>query len=123
MPARPEESPLPRADVPLIVDTAWYTAKDLDLYPRALARVEPVYSLSAADVSGEVLLQLMIDESGAVSEATVVKAEPAGYFEESALQAFKVARFSPAQRDGHAVRSRVVVKVRFAPQMQASAGR
>jgi protein TonB len=123
IPARLEESSLPRADVPLIVDAEWYTAKDLDLYPRALAPVEPAYPPSAADVSGDVLLQLMIDEFGAVSEATVVKAEPAGYFEESALQAFKAARFSPAQRDGYAVRSRVVVKVRFAPQTQASAGR
>lgn len=114
---------MPRADVPLIVDTAWYTAKDLDLYPRALAPVEPAYPLSAAAVSGEVWLQLMIDESGAVNEATVVKAEPAGYFEDSAQQAFKLARFSPAQREGHAVRSRVVVKVRFAPPLQASPGR
>lgn len=122
-PARPDENSLPRADVPLIVDMAWYTAQDLDVYPRALVTVEPAYPPSAVDVSGEVLLQLMIDEFGAVNEVTVVKAEPAGYFEESALRAFKAARFSPAQRDGHAVRSHVVVKVRFAPYIQASTGR
>jgi TonB family protein len=62
---------------------------------------------------------LKIDEFGSVQDVTVVNAEPAGYFEESASQAFKAAHFSPAQRDGHPVRSQIVVKVRFTPQLQA----
>lgn len=122
-PAPSEESTLPRADVPLIVDPAWYATRDLDLFPRPMAPVEPAYPPAAADVSGEVSLLLKIDELGVVQEATVVNAEPAGYFEDAAAQAFKAARFSPAQRDGHSVRSQIVVRVRFAPQLQASAVR
>jgi protein TonB len=114
-----DESTLPRADVPLIVDPAWYASRDLDLFPRPMTPVEPAYPPSAADVSGEVSLLLKIDEFGAVQDVTVVNAEPPGYFEDAAAQAFKAARFSPAQRDGHTVRSQVVVKVRFAPQLQA----
>ena len=119
--AQIDESLLPRADVPLLVDPVWYAAKDLDVYPRALIPVEPTYPESAVDVAGEVSLLLKIDEFGAVQEITVVKADPAGYFEDSAARAFKAARFSPAQRDGHPVRSQVVVKMRFAPELQASA--
>jgi protein TonB len=120
-PAQIDESLLPRADLPLLVDPVWYTAKDLDVYPRALIPVESIYPESAADVTGEVSLLLKIDEFGAVQEITVVKADPAGYFEDAAARAFKAARFSPAQRDGHPVRSQVVVKMRFAPELQASA--
>ncbi len=118
-PARPDESTLPHVEVPLIVDPAWYAARDLDLFPRAMAPVDPVYPESVADVSGQVSLLLKIDEFGSVQEVTVVNAEPAGYFENSASQAFKAAHFSPAQRDGHPVRSQIVVKVRFTPQLQA----
>lgn len=114
-PAPIDESLLPRADVPLLVDPVWYSAKDLDAYPRPLAPVESIYPESAVDVSGEVSLLLKIDEFGAVRETTVVKADPAGYFEDSASRAFKAVRFSPAQRDGHPVRSQLVVKMRFAP--------
>ena len=118
-PARPDESTLPHVEVPLIVDSSWYAARDLDLFPRAVAPVDPVYPESVADVSGQVSLLLKIDEFGSVQDVTVVNAEPAGYFEESASQAFKAAHFSPAQRDGHPVRSQIVVKVRFTPQLQA----
>jgi len=122
-PARPEETTLPRADVPLLVDPTWYTAQDLDVYPRALAPMELAYPSTATGQAGEVSLLAMIDEWGGVRDVTVVKAEPAGSFEEPALQAVKATRFSPAQRDGRAVRSQIVVKLRFGPQMQASAGR
>jgi protein TonB len=116
--ARLDESRLPSADVPLLVDVAWYDAKDLDLYPHPLAPVRPAYPTSAPDVSGEVTLLLLIDEAGAVHQLSVVAAEPPGYFEEPALRAFQVARFAPAQREGRPVRSRVVVKVRFAPEQR-----
>ena len=122
-PARPEETTLPRADVPLLADPTWYMAQDLDVYPRALAPMKLAYPSTATGQSGEVSLLAMIDEWGGVRDVTVVNAEPAGSFEEPALQAIKATRFSPAQRDGRAVRSQIVVKLRFGPQMQASAGR
>ena len=114
--ARIDDSRLPSTEVPLLVDPAWYEAKDLDLYPRPLAPVQPAYPASAPAILGEVTLLLQIDEFGAVQQLSVVTAEPVGYFEEPALLAFQTARFEPAQREGRPVRSRIVVKVRFAPQ-------
>jgi periplasmic protein TonB len=113
---RIDDSHLPSTEVPLLVDPAWYEAKDLDLYPRPLAPVQPEYPASAPAILGEVTLLLQIDEFGVPQQLSVVTAEPAGYFEEPALQAFQTARFTPAQREGRPVRSRIVVKVRFAPQ-------
>jgi protein TonB len=110
-----DESRAPAVEVPTLVDPTWYTAKDLDLYPEALAPVDPPYPASVSDVTGEVTVLLAIDEYGAVQDFSVVTAQPPGYFEESALSAFRTARFTPAQRDGRPVRSRIVVKVRFVP--------
>lgn len=115
-PARIDDSRLPSADVPLLVDPAWYEAKDLDLYPQPVTPVQPVYPSSVRDIAGDVTLLLQIDEFGAVQQLSVVTADPAGYFEEAALRALQLARFAPAQREGRPVRSRVVIKVRFAPQ-------
>jgi protein TonB len=115
---RMDDSRLPSADVPLLVDPAWYEAKDLDSYPQPLAPVQPIYPSSATDISGDVTLLLQVDEFGAVRQLSVVTSEPAGYFEEAALRAFQLARFAPAQREGHPVRSRIVIKVRFAPRPQ-----
>ncbi len=115
--ARVDDSRLPSAEVPLLVDPAWYEAQDLDLYPRPLAPVQPAYPASAPAILGEVTLLLQIDEFGVPQQLSVVTAEPAGYFEEPALRAFQTARFTPAQREGRPVRSRIVVKVRFAPQV------
>lgn len=116
VPSVRDDSRAPVLEVPALVDPTWYTAKDLDVYPQALAPVDAPYPASVSDVTGEVTVLLAIDEFGAVQDSSVVTAQPPGYFDESALGAFRMARFAPAQRDGKPVRSRIVVKMRFAPQ-------
>jgi len=118
-----DDSRLPTAEIALLIDPVWYEAKDLDLYPQPLAPVRPVYPPSAPDIAGDVTLLAQIDEFGTVQGLSVVRAEPVGYFEEAALRAFERARFEPAQREGRPVRSRILIKVRFAPeQKKASEG-
>jgi len=119
---RREDSTLPKADLPFPIDLQWYEARDLDTYPRALAPIDPPYpAVAVADnARGTVVLLLSIDENGSVHEATVVSAEPAGYFEASALAAAHAARFEAGQKDGHNVRSKLIVKLRFAPQEHAA---
>ncbi len=111
-----DDSRAPALEVPTLVDPTWYTAKDLDLYPQALAPVDPPYPASVSDVAGEVTLLLAIDEFGVLQDSSVVTAQPPGYFEESALRAFRMTRLGPGKREASPVRSRFVVKVRFAPQ-------
>ena len=106
---------LPQVDIPLLVDTNYYTPKQLDVIPKPTAEVRPIYPDAAASekVQGSVTLTVLIDENGGVDDVSVDKAQPEGYFEESAVNAFKEARFIPAQINGRSVRSKVRLTVRF----------
>ena len=97
----------------LPVESPYFGAAEIDRYPKLLRKVNPARPLAVSDASGVVTLQLLIDESGAVSEASVANADPPGVFDESAVEAYRLARFSPAQKSGENVRSRIWVKVRF----------
>jgi len=125
-PAPPTDSALPTVTMPLLVDPTWYSAQQLDVYPRALSLAEPGYPPQAAQerIGGEVMLLLLVDERGTVEEASVAQAVPEGYFEAAAVAAFQTARFQPAQKDGRSVRSRLVVRVLFDPaSLEESIGR
>lgn len=116
-PAAPAPAPasgLP--EVPVIRDPTWYPVRQLDVLPRALQAVVPEFPERAERervLAGEVTLLLLVDEDGRVHELSVVEAKPEGYFEESALQAFREAKFAPGRRDGRVVKSRVLVRVNF----------
>lgn len=113
--AEPAAPLLPTLEIPLIEDPTYYPAKQVDVHPAALHPIKPDYPDKAAEqgVEGSVVLLLLIDEAGRVKEATVAEANPEGYFEESALAAFGPARFAPAQRQGRAVKSRVLIRVTY----------
>lgn len=114
-PAPPSTSELPTIDVPLLTDPIFYTARQVDVHPRALADIKPVYPpLAAAQgTTGWVLLQLKIDAAGVVQDLEVRAASPPGSFDQSALDAFRGAHFAPARKDGRAVKSLVEIKVRY----------
>lgn len=98
----------------------WYTGRDLDVLPRPLGPVDPPFPLNAQlrGVSGKVTLALSIDATGRVVDAAVVRADPPGFFEESALVAFRSAPFAPGIKGGRPVHSKVqmVVVFEFGPR-------
>ena len=114
----PPPAPQPALELPGVRDLTWYPARQLDVFPRPLVAYKPVYpeQAGAEGLRGEVTLLLLIDEEGAVHEASVVEAQPPGHFEQAALAAFEGARFEPARKDGRAVRSRILVKMAFSPE-------
>jgi protein TonB len=127
-PARAKEpapSPSSGIEVPFIRDPTYYPAKQLDVYPQPLNAIKLDYPESAASakVDGRVLVLLLIDEFGIVNDASVVESQPEGYFEEAALAVFRAARFSPAQKLGHAVKSRVLLQVKYLYGQSAGAMR
>jgi len=71
---------------------------------------------SEHNISGWVDLQFLIGTDGTVSDASVVGAQPAGVFEQAALDAVRHWRYQPVQHDGTAARQRARVRVRFAVQ-------
>jgi periplasmic protein TonB len=105
----------PGIEVPQVEDPEFYPARMLDRFPKPVADVELRYPDQAGseDLSGTVTLLLLIDELGMVVKASVVEADPPGYFEEAAIEAFRSILFTPAERDGKVVKSRLVVQVSF----------
>lgn len=115
-PAAPESQTFgPALEVPQIEDPEFYPARRLDVLPRPIGDVALRYPEVAADqeVSGRVVLLILIDELGMVVEASVISADPPGVFEEAALESFRNVMFTPAQRHGRAVKSRLPVEVNF----------
>ena len=90
-------------------------AGTLDPGPKPLSDINPDYPGRAGQQQGVVVLRLLINEQGAVDNVAVVRATPVGYFEESALEAFGKALFSPGKFLGVAVKSQITVEVEFMP--------
>lgn len=97
------------------VDLTYYSAREVDVHPRALRAIEPDYPAEADrnKLSGMVRLQLKVEADGRVSDVEVMNSTPPGAFDESALQAFRAARFEPAQKAGRPVRALVMIEVQY----------
>jgi len=110
--SRPE--PEPRLAKPAVAKH-YYKTNELDVKPGIMVHVEPRYPLRAAQdaVSGRVVAQLFLREDGTVEQVSIVRAEPAGYFEYSVEAAFGAARFTPGMKDGQAVKVQMALEVSF----------
>lgn len=113
--AQSDSSVLPSLNVPLVEDPVYYPAKQLDVLPVARQHIMPDYPDEAVrhNINGSVKLLLLIDATGLVVDVSVVEATPPGYFEDAAVKAFQNAKFTPAEKNGKKVRSRVMIQVSF----------
>lgn len=84
--------------------------------PVVTNRVEPVYpeDMKAMRISGMIILQTLIDETGKVVAAHVLKPLP-GSFNDAALTAVKQWEFKPATRDGKPVNVIFNLTMQFKP--------
>jgi protein TonB len=90
-------------------DPNYYTARDLDSYPRPLAPLQ--LDVLRGERMGDVRLEILIDEAGVVQEVILMEAARAGPAEDELRAALAAARFHPARKDGRAVRSRLLLSV------------
>jgi protein TonB len=67
-------------------------------------------------IDGWVDLQFLVGADGTVGDLKVVGTQPAGMFEQSALEAVRHWRYEPVVRNGHPVSQRASVRVRFTVQ-------
>lgn len=115
-PAKPDtDTPtLPQLSV-APTDAVYYKAGEVDHGAQFLNEILPEYPAEAhfRGLTGAVDLVLYIDEAGQIRDITVERAEPPGFFEEAAIKAFRTARFSPALKNGRAVKSRKNIRVSF----------
>lgn len=92
-----------------------YLPSELDERPRLRTPVDPPYPPAAPPDGGYLVLQLLISETGSVERVRVAVADPEGFFEQTAVEAFAAARFAPGMRGGVAVKSQTWIELKFHP--------
>ncbi len=98
----------------LIPESAYRKPQDLDVKPAIATRVMPAFPMIAPLVQKEnILLRVLINESGGVDRVLVVGPARFSAFDEAAVQAFLAARYTPGIKDGKAVKSQITVEVTF----------
>ena len=118
MPAASADSPGARdtgraRGVPAVADATWYTAQDLDAYPRSdvPVTIERAAFASAGETPVRLLLWLRIDERGVVVRVSAGEPGMSSRSVELARRSLAGTRFTPARKDGRAVRSRLLLSV------------
>jgi protein TonB len=109
----PAEPPAEPDALRVPVDPVFYAARELDVYPVPL---EPLRAPAALETRGWVRVLAMVDETGSVTQAEIFDSEPPAVLDGAALAAVRAARFTPARKDGRAVRSRVLIELAFEAQ-------
>lgn len=94
----------------LAFDSRYYLAQELDSYPRPLAPLH--FSRPAGGSAVEVLLEVLVDERGVVQDVILAQSSQSGRADEELRALLAAAHFLPARRDGRAVKSRLVLRVR-----------
>jgi TonB family protein len=95
----------------------WLAAEELSVRAEPLTHVEIDYPARLANtgMSGRVRLVLHIDERGVVRKAQIEESVPEGVFDGAALAAWAEVPFSPAMKDGVAVKSLKHLEISFLP--------
>jgi protein TonB len=89
-------------------DPTYYTARSLDVYPRALTALH----LGLRAGAGQVRATLLIDESGTVNDVRAIEAGAAD-IENAARDLLLRTRFTPAGKDGRLVKSQLLVSLDY----------
>ena len=97
------------------VDLTFYSAREVDVHPQALADIAPGYPQEAdrLKLSGKVIVQLKLEADGRVVDIEVIKATPPDVFDAATVEAFRDAHFSPALKNGQPVRSLMMIEMTF----------
>jgi len=92
----------------------YYTTDQLSKRPQPLGSAElDVPEIRPIVASGSVILQLWIDESGAVIEVAIEQTSLPDIFSRTAVAAFKGLRFAPGERSGVRVGSVMRIEVNY----------
>ena len=102
------------AVAPLSAQTA---ASEFDVRPVPVKTPPPIYPdmLRRDGVAGLVAVRVTIDEQGSVSECVVAKSSREE-FERPAVDAVRNWKFKPASKGGVAVKSQVVIPIKFSQE-------
>jgi|GEM_PF-3519319 len=102
-------------DADMQLPVRYHDENDLDTPPKPLTPVLTEFpdKAMAANVRGSVALAVFIDVDGVVNKVDVLRADPPGYFEVSAINAVKAVRFSPGWKAGRTVNCRIELSINY----------
>ena len=88
---------------------------DVDATPMPTMKLKPVYPYRAKrmNTTGAVEVRFLVDTTGTVRFLQILKAVPAGIFEDSVRQAVTRWKFQPGRKDGKVVNTWVVTTINF----------
>lgn len=94
---------------------AGYPYERVDEKPQRIRYVEPVFPLVARrlGLSGTVLVEFVVNQSGGVEGARVRESAAGGVFDRAALAAVRRWVFRPGRKDGRPVRVHYLVRITF----------
>ena len=90
------------------------TSDVLDNAPRTRSQISPNYPSAErmAGITGDVMVEFIVDETGRVLRAHAISSSHAG-FESAAVRAVEKWRFEPGKRNGRPVRFKMAIPIRF----------
>lgn len=93
-------------EIPVMLDTQWYTARQVDRRPEIMTPALPAYPEEARrrGIQGSVVIEVHIDEYGRVQEIGILEANPPGVFDAAVIEVYGKARYNPAVLNGRPVR-------------------
>ena len=99
-----------------LAEVSPYDASELDRAVERISSVPPIYpeKLKKAGVGGEVVIECVIDTEGHVTAAQVLRSSHRE-FEAPSIEALKQWKFSPGEKGGRAVNTRVQQLLVFTP--------
>ena len=94
----------------------WYLASEVDVRAEPITEIQLRYPSELTErVTGTVRVRVFIDEGGVVRKLQIAASDPPGLFDEAAKQGWQDVRFSPARRNGVAVKSQKLIELTFTP--------
>jgi len=105
----PRITGLPVLSPAIRAEKAFYQPGELDRQPAPMGTPAPLYPPRARmrGIEGKVKVRFLVDREGLLRDVKIVKAEPAGYFEQAVRNALATWRFRP----GRLGRSKVTTEV------------
>ena len=93
----------------------FYNQGEVDRMPMAFFKMKPIYPYRARrlNITGKVEVKFLVDETGYVSNITILKSTPPGIFDDSVFNALPSWKFSPGEVRGHAVSTWVITTIQF----------
>lgn len=95
------------------VNEHYYSAHELDVYPKLRQSLRDDLEIIAGRTSPSLSLLIMVtlDETGNVEDVSFLERKADAATENQVREALHRAGFFPAEKDGHAVKSRLIMRI------------